>query len=151
MRLRALSPDIILAVLLLVVYFSNHGMEFGRTKLAAEQLFPRVPGPHVGGEVLLGVGEIAAREGATNLNLVLGIMVLKVRYQGGGTGEGSLTVGKITREIGLGRILLYFQYRGCHGSKLSCRYFFDYLPTVHHRLVQESPPGSYLLGIIDCT
>ena len=80
MLLRALSPDIILTMLLLVVYFSNHGMELGRTKLAAEQLFPRVPGPHVVGEVLLGVGEPAAREGATNLNLTLGIMVLKVRY-----------------------------------------------------------------------
>ena len=103
MLLHALGPDIFLAVLLLVVYFSNHSMELGRTKL-----FPRVPGPHVGGEVLLGVGEIAAREGATNLNLILGIVVLKVRYQGGGTGEGSFTIDKIAHEFSLGVILLNF-------------------------------------------
>ena len=73
MVFHTLGPDIFLAVFLLVGYFSNHGMELCRAKLAAEQLFSRVPGPHVGGEVLLAVGEPAAREGALNPDLVLSI------------------------------------------------------------------------------
>ena len=144
-----LGPYIILTVLLLVGYFGNHGVELGGAELAGEQLLHGVPSPHVGGEVLFDVGELAARERAVNPGLVLGIVVLKVRYQGGRTGEGPHTVVKITHETCLGRILFYFQFLGCYRGKLSWGYFLNDPSTVKNRLVQK-PSASNLDSMVNC-
>ena len=71
----ALAPDILLVMLLLMGNLGMHGVEPGGAVLAGEYLLLGVLGPHVLGEVLLGVGELATGKRAVKLFLVGGTIV----------------------------------------------------------------------------
>ena len=64
-----LTPDILLAVLLLMGHLGLHSVEPGGAVLAGEDLLLSVLGPHVLGEVLLSAGKLAVGEWAVKLSL----------------------------------------------------------------------------------